>query len=98
MAFINGLPLTVIELKNPANEQTDVWDAFNQLQAYKDEISALFNSNVALVVSDGWTVRVGSLTANAERMLPWRTLANEDDRPCVQLELETVVHVHKDRR
>ena len=91
MAFINGLPLTVIELKNPANEHTDVWDAFNQLQTYKDEISALFNSNVALVVSDGWTVRVGSLTANAERMLPWRTLANEDDRPCVQLELETVV-------
>jgi len=91
VAFINGLPLAVIELKNPANEHTDVWDAFNQLQTYKDEISALFNSNVALVVSDGWTARVGSLTANAERMLPWRTLANEDDRPCVQLELETVV-------
>ncbi len=91
VAFINGLPLAVIELKNPANEHTDVWDAFNQLQTYKDEISALFNSNVALVVSDGWTARVGSLTANAERMLPWRTLANEDDRPRVQLELETVV-------
>jgi type I restriction enzyme R subunit len=91
VAFINGLPLAVIELKNPANEQTDVWDAFNQLQAYKDEISDLFNSNEALVVSDGWTARVGSLTANAERMLPWRTIANEDDRPCLQLELENVV-------
>ena len=91
VAFINGLPLAVIELKNPANEQTDVWDAFNQLQTYKDEISGLFNSNVALVVSDGWTARVGSLTANAERMLPWRTIANEDDRPRLQLELETVV-------
>ncbi|MEW6765178.1 MAG: type I restriction endonuclease subunit R, partial [Pseudomonadota bacterium] len=91
VAFINGLPLAVIELKNPANEQTDVWDAFNQLQTYKDEISDLFNSNEALVVSDGWTARVGSLTANAERMLPWRTIANEDDRPRLQLELETVV-------
>ncbi len=91
VAFINGLPLAVIELKNPANEQTDVWDAFNQLQTYKDEISDLFNSNEALVVSDGWTARVGSLTANAERMLPWRTIANEDDRPQLQLELETVV-------
>ncbi|MDD1621899.1 MAG: type I restriction endonuclease subunit R [Methylococcaceae bacterium] len=91
VAFINGLPLAVIELKNPANEQTDVWDAFNQLQTYKDEIGDLFNSNVALVVSDGWTARVGSLTANAERMLPWRTVANEDDRPRLQLELETVV-------
>ncbi|WP_407276785.1 type I restriction endonuclease subunit R [Halothiobacillus sp. DCM-1] len=91
VAFINGLPLAVIELKNPANEQTDVWDAFNQLQTYKDEISDLFDSNEAVVVSDGWTARVGSLTANAERMLPWRTIANEDNRPRLQLELETVV-------
>jgi len=91
IAFVNGLPLAVVELKNLANEQTDVWDAFNQLQTYKDEISDLFNSNVALVVSDGWTARVGSLTANAERMLPWRTILNEDDRPRLQMELETVV-------
>ncbi|OBS32739.1 DEAD/DEAH box helicase [Pseudomonas syringae pv. syringae] len=91
IAFVNGLPLAVVELKNPANEQTDVWDAFNQLQTYKDEIIDLFNSNAALVVSDGWTARVGSLTANAERMLPWRTILNEDDRPRLQMELETVV-------
>jgi type I restriction enzyme R subunit len=91
IAFVNGLPLALVELKNPANEQTDVWDAFNQLQTYKDEISDLFNSNAALVVSDGWTARVGSLTANAERMLPWRTILNEDDRPSLQMELETVV-------
>lgn len=91
IAFVNGLPLAVVELKNPANAQTDVWDAFNQLQTYKDEISDLFNSNAALVVSDGFTARVGSLTANAERMLPWRTIANEDDRPRLQMELETLV-------
>ena len=91
VVFINGLPLAVIELKNPANVQTDLWDAFNQLQTYKDEISDLFTSNEALVVSDGWTARVGSLTANAERMLPWRTIAHEDDRPRLQLELETLV-------
>ncbi|HLD68049.1 MAG TPA: type I restriction endonuclease [Pseudomonas sp.] len=57
----------MVELKNPAKKQTDIWDAFNQLQAYKDEISDLFNSNAALVVSDGWAARVGSLTANADR-------------------------------
>ncbi len=91
IAFVNGLPLGVVELKNPANEQTDVWDAFNQLQTYKDEISDLFNSNAALVVSDGCTARIGSLTANAERMLPWRTIDNEDDRPRLQMELETLV-------
>lgn len=91
VAFVNGIPLAVIELKNPANEQTDVWDAFNQLQTYKDELSDLFTSNMALAVSDGWNARVGSLTANAERMLPWRTVANEDDRPRLQMELETLV-------
>lgn len=91
VAFINGLPLAVIELKNPADENTDVWDAFNQLQTYKDEIADLFDTNVALVVSDGITARVGSMTADAERMLPWRTVTDENDRPRLSWELETVV-------
>ena len=91
VVFINGLPLAVIELKNPANEQTDIWDAFNQLQTYKDETADLFNCNTALVISDGFTARVGALTADAERMLPWRTIASEDDRPRLQMELETLV-------
>jgi len=91
VAFINGLPVAVIELKNPANEQVDIWDAFNQLQTYKAEAADLFNCNAALVISDGFTARVGSLTADAERMLPWRTIANEDDRPQLQMELETMV-------
>ena len=91
VVFVNGLPLAVIELKNPANEQTDIWDAFNQLQTYKDETADLFNCNTALVISDGFTARVGALTADAERMLPWRTIASEDDRPRLQMELETLV-------
>ena len=91
VAFINGLPVAVIELKNPANEQVDIWDAFNQLQTYKAEAVDLFNCNLALVVSDGFTARVGSLTADAERMLPWRTIASEGDRPQLQMELETLV-------
>ncbi|MGM3189601.1 type I restriction endonuclease subunit R [Dickeya dadantii subsp. dieffenbachiae] len=91
VAFVNGLPLAVIELKNPANEQTDIWDAFNQIQTYKEEIGDLFNSNVAVVVSDGFTARLGSLTANQERMQPWRAIANEDDRPLLAFELETLV-------
>lgn len=91
VAFVNGLPLAVIELKNPANEQTDIWDAFNQIQTYKEEIGDLFNTNVAVVVSDGFTARLGSLTANQERMQPWRSIANEDDRPLLEFELETLV-------
>ncbi|WP_368647662.1 type I restriction endonuclease subunit R [Castellaniella ginsengisoli] len=91
VTFVNGLPLVVIELKNPANEQTDIWDAFNQIQTYKEEIGDLFNTNVAVVVSDGFTARLGSLTANQERMQPWRAIANEDDRPLLEFELETLV-------
>ncbi len=91
VAFVNGLPLAVIELKNPANEQTDIWDAFNQIQTYKEEISDLFNTNVAVVASDGFTARLGSLTANQERMQPWRAISNEDDRPLLEFELETLV-------
>jgi type I restriction enzyme, R subunit len=57
VVFINGLPIAVIELKNPSNEQTDIWDAFNQLQTYKEEVADLFLCNEALVASDGWTAR-----------------------------------------
>lgn len=98
VAFINGLPVAVIELKNPADENADVWDAFNQLQTYKDEISDLFLSNAALVVSDGVTARVGSLTASKEWFLPWRTIKNEDDKPLLEYELEKVVKGFFDRK
>ncbi|MBL4744734.1 MAG: type I restriction endonuclease subunit R [Flavobacteriaceae bacterium] len=89
--FINGFPLSVIELKNPADEDADIWDAYNQLQTYKKDIADLFIFNEALIVSDGITARVGSLTANKERFLPWRTIENEKDRPLVEFELEKVV-------
>lgn len=91
VVFINGLPISVIELKNPADEHANIWNAFNQLQTYKDEISDLFVFNEALIVSDGWTARVGSLTANKERFLPWKTVATEDDRPLLEFQLETMV-------
>ncbi|OAI06038.1 DEAD/DEAH box helicase [Methylomonas methanica] len=91
VVFVNGLPLAVLELKNPADLNADIWTAYQQLQTYKDEISDLFIFNAALVVSDGLHARVGSLTANKERFLPWRTLANEDDKPLFEYRLETLV-------
>ena len=91
MCFINGLPIAVIELKNPAAEQANIWAAFNQLETYKAEISDLFVFNEALIISDGLHARVGSLTADRERFLPWRTLRHENDRPLLEFELEKVV-------
>lgn len=70
--FINGLPLAVLELKNAAAENADIAAAFNQLQTYKKDIPSLFTYNEALVISDGLTTRIGSLTADRERFMPWR--------------------------
>ncbi|NNN47169.1 type I restriction endonuclease subunit R [Vibrio sp. 2-2(8)] len=91
VVFINGLPIAVIELKNPADDHADIWNAYNQIQTYKQEIADLFAFNEALVISDGWTARVGSLTANKERFLPWKTIESEDDKPLLEFQLETMV-------
>ena len=97
ICFINGIPFAVLELKSPTDENADIWDAFNQLQTYKEEVSDLFVFKEALVVSDGITARVGSLTASQERFLPWRTIKNEDDKPQLEWELETVIRGFFDR-
>ena len=75
--FVNGLPLGVIELKNPADEDATIWTAWQQLQTYKAELPALFAKNEALVVSDGTEARVGTLTAGREWFKPWRTVTGE---------------------
>ncbi|WP_395004859.1 type I restriction endonuclease subunit R [Undibacterium sp.] len=91
IVFINGFPLAVLELKNPADQNADIWQAFQQIQTYKEEVPDLFTFNEAVVVSDGLVARVGSLTSNKERFLPWRTVANENDKPLFDFQLETLV-------
>ena len=91
VCFINGLPISVLELKSPSDEHADIWDAFNQIQTYKEEISDLFIFNEASIISDGFTARVGSLTANQERFMPWRTIKDENDQPVLEWQLETMV-------
>jgi len=72
--FVNGLPLVIIELKNPADEKATIWNAFNQLQTYKKEIPSIFHFNEILVISDGLEARAGTLTADRERFMPWKTV------------------------
>ena len=89
--FINGLPLVVIELNNPTDEKATVLTAFHQIQTYKQEIPALFTYNETIVISDGLEARIGSLTADTEWFLPWRTIEGEDEALSTELELEVLI-------
>ena len=75
--FVNGLPLGLIELKNPADEDATIRTAWRQLQTYKAELPTLFTMNEALVVSDGNEARLGTLTAGWEWFKPWRTVTGQ---------------------
>lgn len=76
--FVNGLPLAVIELKNAADEKAGIRQAYKQLQTYKAEIPSLLAYNAALVISDGVSARLGTLTAGWEWFLPWRTIEGDE--------------------
>ncbi len=90
--FVNGLPLVLLELKNPADENADIWKAFDQVQTYKEQIPDVFQYNEVLVISDGSQARMGSLSANAERYMQWRTIDGLSLDPLGQFnELETMI-------
>jgi len=89
--FINGLPLGVFELKNPGDESATLEGAFNQLQTYKQQIPSLFRTNAMLVTSDGVQARIGSLTADSERFMPWRTVDGVEIAPKGEPELGTLI-------
>lgn len=91
VVFINGLPISVIELKNPKDEDADVWAAYNQLQTYKNTIKDLFVCNEAMIISDGTVARIGSLTADRERFMHWRTIDGSKDDTETMLELEVMI-------
>ncbi|WP_342714116.1 type I restriction endonuclease subunit R [Bradyrhizobium sp. B039] len=89
--FVNGMPLAVLELKNAAAQNATIADAYNQLQTYLHQIPALFSTNAILVTSDSMEARIGSITASAERFMPWRTVDGEDFAHRGTPELETLL-------
>ena len=89
--FINGLPLAVIELKNAADENATIWSAFNQLQTYKEQIPVLFHTNELLIISDGLNARIGSVTANKEWFLPWKTVEGQAPAPVSVTQLQVLL-------
>jgi type I restriction enzyme R subunit len=96
--FVNGMPLAVIELKNPADENATVSAAFQQLQTYQEQIPALFTYNAALVASDGVQARIGSLGAGSEWFKPWRTISGRTDEDSRLTELQVVLEGVFDQR
>jgi type I restriction enzyme R subunit len=90
--FVNGLPLVLLELKNPADENANIWKAFDQIETYKEQIPDVFQYNEVLVISDGTDALMGSLSANAERFMAWRTIDGVNIDPLGQFqELQTLV-------
>ncbi len=98
LVFVNGLPMAVIELKNPADETATIHHAFNQLQTYKNDIAGLFNYNELLVISDGLEARAGTLTGGWDRFMPWRTIDGKGVAPPGSVELEVLLKGIFDKR
>lgn len=83
--FVNGLPLGVIELKDPTTESADIRSAFNQLQTYKQEIPSLFRFNELLIISDGIDAELGTISSDYERFTPWKTIEGEKEHAGVPM-------------
>ncbi|MCC7140224.1 MAG: type I restriction endonuclease subunit R [Planctomycetes bacterium] len=90
VVYANGLALAVVELKTPSKETATVKDAWNQLQTYQREVHGLFHHNALLVISDGIEARVGTLTSEFSRFMPWKTIDGADLAPPTLLPLEVV--------
>ncbi|MGH2639364.1 MAG: type I restriction endonuclease subunit R, partial [Rhabdochlamydiaceae bacterium] len=90
--YLNGLPIAVIELKNPRDTSATIERAFNQLQTYKKKIPTLFITNELLIVSDGTDAKIGSLTAEWGRFMPWRTVEGIKEAPKGLPDLKTLLN------
>jgi type I restriction enzyme R subunit len=89
--FLNGLPIVVVELKNPTDEKATIWTAFNQLQTYKAQIPSLFTFNALLVISDGIEARLGTISSDKERFLQWKTIDGVEHAPRTMLQSEVLL-------
>lgn len=89
--FVNGLPLVVVELKNPTDENATVQKAFTQLQNYKNAIPSLFYYNTALIASDGLDARVGTISSAVSRFLVWKSSDGFKEDKTTTPQIETLI-------
>ena len=90
--FVNGIPLVVIELKNPADENATVKSAFKQLQTYKEIIPTLFTYNGFMIISDGLEAKAGSLSAGLTRFMAWKSVDGKEEASNLVSQLETLIN------
>ncbi len=91
LLFINGLPIGLIELKNPANKEATIRGAFDQVQTYLSEIPSLFNYNELVILADGTEAKVGTFTSSWEWFMPWRTIDGKKREPLSTPQLEILL-------
>jgi type I restriction enzyme R subunit len=89
--FVNGLPLVVLELKNAANEKTDIKSAYQQIQTYKATIPSLFTYNAFCVLSDGLECRAGTISSDLSRYMAWKTADGIKEASRFKPQLETLL-------
>ncbi len=89
--FVNGIPLVVMELKNPADEQATVRSAFNQIQTYKQTIPGMFTYNGFIVISDGLEAKAGSISAGYSHCMAWKSIDGTKDESRLVSQLETLI-------
>ncbi|MBL7083405.1 MAG: type I restriction endonuclease subunit R [Candidatus Aminicenantes bacterium] len=89
--FVNGLPLVVIELKNPADENATIRSAFRQIQTYKQVIPSLFTYNGFMIISDGLEAKAGTISSGFSRFMAWKTSdGNVEASPLIG-QMETLI-------
>jgi type I restriction enzyme, R subunit len=89
--YINGIPLVVIELKNPADENATITSAYKQLQTYKHAIPSLFTYNGLMITSDGLEAKAGSISAGLSRFMTWKTTDGETEASPLIGQMETLI-------
>jgi len=89
--FINGLPISVIELKSASDEEATIEKAFNQIKTYQIDIPSLFNYNAFNIISDGINAKVGTITSNYEWYKGWRTEDGENIAPLNIPQYDTLI-------
>ncbi|NUN09073.1 MAG: type I restriction endonuclease subunit R [Ignavibacteriaceae bacterium] len=96
--FVNGLPLIVIELKNPADENATVFSAFNQLETYKQAIPSLFTYNGFLIISDGLEAKAGTISSDYSRFMAWKSSDGKIEASSLTGQLETLIKGMLDKK